>query len=176
MGPVRRPSTPGLFAVPIILHSYRPIVSASANPFALIKLRAEQTRRGRGRDLRSGVLSGSTRRVWVVAAALLQSPCPRSKALAYGASESHSLDPAWSYSSVTDGEKHVPGALESSQLSGYCGLCSQPSGERPVAIDPSRTISFRLRPRFLGIGLHHCAKRLRCLSLARKNLIPKRGE
>ena len=30
--------------------------------------------------------------------------------------------------------------LESSQLSGYCGLCIRPSGEQPVAIDPNSDI------------------------------------
>jgi len=45
--------------------------------------------------------------VWVAAAVLPRSPCPCSKALDYGAWASHELDPAWSYSSVTEGEKHV---------------------------------------------------------------------
>lgn len=50
----------------------------------------------------------STRRVWVAAVVLPRSASPCFKALAYGARRSRSLDPAWSYSSVTEEEKHVP--------------------------------------------------------------------
>jgi hypothetical protein len=38
------------------------------------------------------------------------------------------------------GEQHVPRALESGQLSGHCGLRIGLNGERPVAIDPTRTL------------------------------------
>src|ERR1700680_3051312 len=59
----------------------------------------------------------------------------------WGVGGAHSLDPAWSYSSVTEDEKHVPRALESGQLSGHCGLRIRSSGERPRAIDPFRTLA-----------------------------------
>ena len=39
------------------------------------------------------------------------------------------------YSSVIEGDKHA--GIGIIQLSGYCGLCIRPSGERPVAIDPT---------------------------------------
>jgi hypothetical protein len=45
------------------------------------------------------------------------------------------------------GEQHVPRALESGQLSGHCGLRIWLNGERPVAIDPFKTLS---RLAFLG--------------------------
>jgi hypothetical protein len=51
------------------------------------------------------------------------------------------FDLAWSYSSVTEDEEHVPlaRASESGQLWGHCGPRIRPSDERPVAIDPTRT-------------------------------------
>src|SRR5712692_1232627 len=67
------------------------------------------------------------------------------RALACRTSESSSIGPAWSYSSVAEDEKHVPlvtvRALESGQLSGYCGLRNRLGGERWVAIDPIRTLA-----------------------------------
>ena len=58
---------------------------------------------------------------------------------------------AWSYSSVTEDEKHVPRALESGQLSGHCGLRIRSSGERPGAIDPEPTSVRTIPPHYGGI-------------------------
>ena len=96
----------------------------------------------------SGVSSGLTRRVWVAVAASPRSTSPCSKALADGAWGSRSLDPAWSYSSVAEDEKHVTpvrvGALKSAQLSGHCGLRVRIGAERRVANDPYATFGVRL--------------------------------
>ena len=55
---------------------------------------------------------------------------------------SHSLDPAWPYSSARlQRREHVPPdeALESVRFSRQSGLRGRPSGKRPVANDPQRS-------------------------------------
>src|SRR5882757_7198295 len=66
---------------------------------------------------------------------LLRSPCPYSRALAYGARGSRSLDPAWSCSSAREARSMSQGVGIRSAYGRHGGLRVRPGDERPVAND-----------------------------------------